>query len=81
MRKARKKQAEKEMQEKIGLFSKLEDHCLVCAKKFDKQDKEMVQSWYVIVRKEEGKVNLYCPECWTRASNVVNKIKEGMDEK
>ena len=36
MRKAKKRQAEKEMKQKIGLFSKLEDSCLVCEKVFDK---------------------------------------------
>ena len=49
MKKAKKRQAEKEMKEKIGLFSKLEDFCLVCEKPFDKQNKEMVQSWCVVI--------------------------------
>ena len=80
MRKAKKRQAEKEMKQKIGLFSKLEDSCLVCEKVFDKQDKEMVQSWYVIVREENKKVNLYCPECWGRAAGIVKQIKEDIND-
>ncbi len=76
MKKAKKRQAEKEMKEKIGLFSRLEDCCLVCEKPFDKQDKEMVQSWCVIVRKDKSQVNLYCPECWDRANDMVKKIQE-----
>jgi len=76
MRKAKKRQAEKDIKEKIGLFSKLEDFCLVCEKPFDKQNKEMVQSWCVIVRKDKSQVNLYCPECWDRANDMVKKIQE-----
>ena len=67
IKRAKKKQQERELKEKIGMFSKLEDSCLVCEKLFDKQDKKMVQSWYVIVNKKKEKVNLYCPECWQRA--------------
>ena len=79
IRNAKKRQAEKELKEKVGMFSKLEDFCLVCEKPFDKQNKEMVQSWYVIV-KDKGKVNLYCPECWNRATSIVKQIQEEMNE-
>ena len=80
MKKAKKRQAEKEMKEKIGLFSKLEDCCLVCEKPFDKQNKEMVQSWCVVVREEKGQVNLYCDECWDRANTMVKKIQEEIND-
>ena len=79
MKKLKEKQAQKDIREKVGMFSELEDSCLVCEKAFDKQNKEMVQSWYVIVREEQGKVNLYCPECWGRANSVIEKIKEDMN--
>ena len=79
IKRAKKKQQERELKEKIGMFSKLEDSCLVCEKLFDKQDKKMVQSWYVIVNKKKEKVNLYCPECWQRARGLVEKIKEEMN--
>ena len=75
-RKAKKKQAERDLKEKVNLFSELEDSCLVCEKPFDKQNKEMVQSWCVIVRKDKSQVNLYCPECWDRANDMVKKIQE-----
>ena len=42
IKRAKKKQQERELKEKIGMFSKLEDSCLVCEKLFDKQDKK----WY-----------------------------------
>ena len=79
IKKMNKKQAERELKEKINMFSQLEDSCLVCNKPFDKKNKEMVQSWYVVVRKEKNKVNLYCPECWKKANNFVEQIKEEMN--
>ena len=86
-RRAAAKQAKKdgteEVAEKVALFGKLEDKCLVCAKPFDKKDKEMVMSWNVVVREKEGKVNLYCPTCWERAQSVIEqarKMVEASDE-
>jgi len=58
----KKKDAQKEFKKKVGLFSQLEDQCLVCQKGFDKKNKEMVMSWSVVVKEET--VRLYCPECW-----------------
>ena len=69
------KEAKKELQKKVGLFSKLSDCCLVCQKNFDKKNKEMVMSWSVVV-KEDG-VRLYCPECWDRANKLIEEIKDG----
>ena len=79
-RRAAAKQAKKdgteEVAEKVALFGKLEDECLVCAKPFDKKDKEMVMSWSVVVREQEEKVNLYCPECWNGALEMLQQAKE-----
>jgi|TARA_Y100000310_G_C20664523_1_gene806713 hypothetical protein len=76
----KKKQAEKDMAQKVALFGNLPDGCLICETAFDKNSKEMVQSWYVIVREAQEKVNLYCPGCWERANSLVRKIKETPDE-
>ena len=75
----KKKQAKQDLKEKISLFSQIDDYCLVCEKPFDKKNKEMVQSWYVIVRESQNKVNLYCPECWERANSLIKEIKEEMN--
>lgn len=69
-----KKRAQKELATKVALFGKLSDTCLTCEKPFDKMDKEQVMSWKVVVRKEEEVVNLYCPECWERAKQLVTSI-------
>ena len=69
----KEKAAKKELQKKVGLFSKLSDQCLVCQKDFDKKNKEMVMSWNVVVREQEGKVRLYCPTCWDKAIEYTKK--------
>ena len=71
---AKKKRAEKELQDKMFMFDKLGDASLTCNKPFDKKDKEQVQSWNVVVRKKEKKVNLYCPECWTKAQDIIEEF-------
>ena len=77
----RKKQAEKEMATKVALFGKLPDHCLTCHKDFNKMDREQVMTWSVVVRQEEDKVNLYCPQCWDRATEVIKDFKEHLENK
>ena len=71
-----KKDGTEEVAEKVALFGKLEDECLVCAEPFDKTNKEMVMSWNVVVREKEGKVNLYCPTCWERAQSVIEQARK-----
>jgi len=80
---ARNKQtnAEKEMGKKVALFGKLGQECLVCEKPFDKTDKEMVKSWYVIVRNETKQVNLYCPPCWEKGNQMVKELQENLNDR
>jgi len=68
------KELEKELSKKIGLFDKISDCCLTCLRPFDKENKQMVMTWYVVVREEEKKVNLYCPECWVRANKFLEEV-------
>ena len=76
-----KKRAEKELSRKIGLFDRTPERCLTCNIQFDKKNKEQVQNWYVIVRKEENRVNLYCPPCWSSALNTVKELEEQINRK
>ena len=71
-----KKDGTEEVAEKVALFGKLEDECLVCEEPFDKKNKEMVMSWNVVVREKEGKVNLYCPTCWEKAQSVIEQARK-----
>lgn len=77
LRREKGKEAKKDLQEKIGLFNKLGEECLVCQKDFDKKNKEMVMTWSVVVK--EDTVRLYCPQCWGRANNLIQEIKDGYE--
>ena len=68
-----------ELESKVALFSKLPDECLTCQKAFDKKNKEMVMSWTVIVREEEEKVRLYCPDCWNKTTEAIKQVEEAMN--
>ena len=72
----KKKLAEQELAKKTELMGSLSDRCLTCEKLFDKKDKEQVQSWSVVVREKENKVNLYCPECWNKAQKIIKEFAE-----
>ncbi len=72
----KKKRAEKEMKQKVGMFEKLPDACDACNKDFDKKNKEMVMSWNVVVREKKGIVRLYCPTCWDKA---IEFTKQNLD--
>jgi len=74
-----KKRAEKELATKVALFGHLPKKCLTCEEPFDKLNREQVMSWNVVVRQEEEKVNLYCPECWDNAQKVIKKYMEDKD--
>ena len=82
MAKAAKKQAglESEIADKLMMFDHLPDECSACVKPFDKKDREMVFSWNVVVRKKEKKVNLYCPECWTKAKDIIEEFARRQDD-
>ena len=71
----KKRKKNKALDEKMDMFDKLPDHCLSCLKDFDKKDKAMVMSWSVVVREKQGIVRLYCPDCWKKATDVVEALK------
>lgn len=71
-----KKKADKEFEDAMNMYTNLPECCLVCQKEFDKNDKQMVKTWNMTVKKKESEVNLYCPECWGMAMEAV---KEGFN--
>ena len=73
----KEKEAKKELQKKVGLFNKLPEYCLACQKDFDKNNKEMVMTWNVVVRNDKEIVRLYCPECWEAAKKMIKEIEDG----
>ena len=77
----KEKRAKKEIKEKMNMFSRMPNECLACLTPFDKTDKQQVSDWYVVVREAEKKVNLYCPDCWGKARQVVEQYhKEAENE-
>ena len=75
----KKKKKEKELATKVALFDKLPKKCLTCDKPFDKLDREQVMNWNVVVRRQEEKVHLYCPQCWDNAQKVIKQYMENKD--
>ena len=71
------KQASDNLAEKIFQFDKLPETCNACQKSFDKKDKDMVQSWNVVVRPEV--VRIFCPEC-VRKTKHLHDIQEIINE-
>ena len=75
-----KKDGNPELEEKITLFGKLPDNCMVCEAEFDKKDKEMVQNWSVVVHDNKEEVRLYCPTCWDQAVKLVEEVLHNFEE-
>ncbi len=67
------KDKQKDLKQKLNMFDRLPDHCLTCNSPFDRKSKEQVQSWFVVVKNETQTVNLYCPECWNKATKLVEE--------
>ena len=65
------------MAEKMFQFSKLPEKCSACEAAFDKRDREMVQSWKVLVRQEV--VRLFCPECIELAKEAIGNVRENTE--
>ena len=72
MRRRKEKRQEKDFKEKVGLFLKLGDECMVCLTPFDKTNEEHVKSFYVVVNEKRDQPSLYCPECWEKAKSIID---------
>ena len=59
-----------ELSNKVAQFSKLPEGCMACKKDFDKKDKEMINTWSVVVKQDI--VRLFCPE-------YIKKTQEALD--
>jgi Zn finger protein HypA/HybF involved in hydrogenase expression len=77
-RRAMKKQlgekAQVKMSNQVSLFGKLPQSCSACDKEFDKKNKEMVQSWSVLVKQEV--VRLFCPDCIGKTREVIDECEK-----
>ena len=66
------KDATENMSQKISQFGKLPQQCTTCEKEFDKKDKDMVQSWSVVVKQEV--VRLFCPDCIQKTKEAIEHV-------
>ncbi len=80
-RRAMKKQVGAKAQEKmatqVAQFGKLPEACSACQKGFDKKDKDMVQSWSVLVKQEV--VRLFCPDCIEKTKEVLDGCEPSLN--
>ena len=72
------KSVSENLAQKISQFGKLPEQCSTCHTAFDKKDKEMVQSWSVVVKQEV--VRLFCPECIKKAKEVIQNATNTEDQ-
>jgi Zn finger protein HypA/HybF involved in hydrogenase expression len=79
--KKKNKQAEKDLKQKLGLFDQLPEECLACAEPFDRENREQVMSWNVVVKRDPDVVRLYCPDCWSKAVSVVQDFDKRIRER
>jgi len=77
--KKKQKQIKKDLKQKMGMFDRLPDECLACEEPFDRQDREQVMSWSIVVREDD--VRLYCPDCWTKAQTIVKDFEQRIRER
>jgi len=69
-KKQNKKKAQKELAQRTAMFMNLPNNCSICNKDFDKKNKEMVQTWHVVVYESKKKITLICPNCSNREGKV-----------
>jgi len=79
--KKKHKQIQKDVEEKMGLFDQLPEECLACEEPFDRQNREQVMSWSVVVRHDPETVRLYCPDCWSKAQELVKDFDQRLRDR
>lgn len=77
----KRKAIEKDLKQKMNMFDQLPDHCLTCDEPFDKEDINEVISWRVVVKKEQNQVRLYCPDCFSKATAIIEDFKKRVEER
>jgi len=63
LRRKKKKNLEKKLEQQINMFEMLPEQCYICGKDYDKKDKLMAMKWVVKVYQDEQRVDLLCPGC------------------
>lgn len=69
-------EAKKNMTSELNMFDRIPNKCDTCHKDFDKKSKEMAKTWFVVVRKQEKLVRLFCPDCMDKAKEAIKNASE-----
>ena len=69
-----KKQAQDKLVQTVSMFGLRPDNCSICSAPFDKNSKEMAMTWRVIVKPEDKKVTLICPDCQGKIDEGIEKV-------
>ena len=72
-KKKEKKQAQEQtqqMRKQMNMFDRMPNHCSACKTDFPKT-REAHMSWRVTVRYKEQQVRLFCPDCLSKAKQLV----------
>ena len=69
-----KKDAQERLVQSVSMFGLRPDNCSICNAAFDKDSREMALTWRVIVKPEEKKVTLICPDCQGKIDKGLEKV-------
>ena len=73
--KAVSQEAHIKLKKKMNMFDRLPEQCSSCAKKFPKT-REAHMTWRVVVKPEQEKVWLFCPECQENVKKSLENNNE-----
>ena len=62
--------AQENLEKQMNMFDRMPNHCSACKTDFPKT-REAHMSWRVTVRYKEQQVRLFCPDCLSKAKQLV----------
>jgi len=63
-------ESQNKMKRQMGMFERLPASCSACALPFPKT-REAHMTWQVVVRNKEQQVRLFCPDCLSKARQLM----------
>lgn len=72
-RKQQRKEVKRALQRRTSMFLDIPEKCCVCQTPFDKKNKEMAQTWHVVVFEERQVARLTCPSCWEKVETTMEE--------
>ena len=65
--------AQERMATQMEQFGKMPEACDACREPFDKTDKDLRNSWRVVVKQEV--VRLFCPDCIEKTQEIIENAR------